>query len=146
MDYSRILRRLHQLPVIFAWRIAISFAFKSFHRDIVACDVTSTESKYRDCFAADVKSVLDDLALTSPEVLQRAQQYIRYIARAEIDNRFEYFSGPRLLLLHVDYEHGDVDTLESIRRDIMEAVTLAHLRSKRESVQQRTRTLKSDSD
>jgi hypothetical protein len=146
MYKNKILQRLHELPVLCAWRLAILIAPKSYHSNIVVCDVTSTQSKYRDCFAADVKSALDDLALTSPEVLRRTQQYIRYIARAEITNRFDYFVRPRLLLLHVDYEHGDVDTLESIRRDIMEAVTLAHLRSERESVQQRTRTLKSDSD
>jgi hypothetical protein len=137
MDYSKILRRLHQLPVIFLWRIAIFFALKTFHRNIVVCDVTSTESEYRDCFAADVRSVLDDVALTSPELLQRTQQHIYYIARAEITNRFEYFSRPRLLLLYVDYEHGDGDLRNSIKRDIVEAATLAHLRCERESDERR---------
>jgi len=71
--------------------------------------------------------MLDDLALTSPEQLQRIQRHVRYIARAEIDNRFEYFASSKLLLLHVDYEHGDVDTRNSIKRDIVEAATSAHV-------------------
>jgi len=94
----------------------------------VICDVTSTESRYRDCFAADVKSALDDLAVISPEVLRRVQQYIGYIARAEIVNQFDYFVRPRLLLLGVDYEHRDSDLRTSIKRDIAEAARLAHLR------------------
>ena len=128
MYKNKILRRLHELPVIFAWRLAIFFAVKSFHRNIVICDVTSTESRYRDCFAADVKSALDDLAVISPEVLRRAQQYIGYIARADIVNQFDYFVRPRLLLLYVDYEHRDSDLRTSIKRDIAEAARLAHLR------------------
>jgi hypothetical protein len=128
MYKSKILRRLHELPVIWAWRLAIFLAPKSYHSNIVVCDVTSTQSKYRDCFAADVKSALDDLAVTSPEVLRRAQQYIGYIARAEIVNQFDYFVRPRLLLLGVDYEHRDSDLRTSIRRDIAEAARLAHLR------------------
>ena len=77
--------------------------------------------------------MLHDLALTSPEQLQRIQRHIRYIARAEIDNRFEYFASSRLLLLHVDYEHRDVDTRNSVKRNIVEAATSAHLQSERES-------------
>ena len=123
-----LLRRLHQLPVILAWRLAILLARKTDHLNIVICDVTSTESKYRDRVAADVKSILDDLALTSPELLQRIQQHVRYIARAEISNRFEYCVRPRLLLLYVDYEHRDSDLRTSIKRDIAEAARLAHLR------------------
>jgi hypothetical protein len=94
----------------------------------VICDVTSTQSKYRDCFAVDVKSALDDLAVTSPEVLRRAQQYIGYIARADIVNQFDYFVRPRLLLLGVDYEQRDSDRRTSIKCDIAEAARLAHLR------------------
>ena len=132
MYNSKILRRLQQLPVILAWRLAIFFAVKSFHRNIVICDVTSTESRYRDCFAADVKFVLDDLALTCPHVLQRMLQHIHYIARADVSTRYEYFSSPRLLLLYVDYQHGDVDVRSSLKRDILEVATLAHLRSERD--------------
>ena len=62
--------------------------------NIVICDVTSTQSQYRDRFAADVKSILDDLALTFPELLQRIQKHVRYIARTEISNRFDYFVRP----------------------------------------------------
>ena len=131
MHNSKVLRRLRQLPVICAWRTGILLASKSLYWDIVVCDVTSTQSKYRDRFTADVKSVLDHLALTSPELLHRAQQYVRYIARAEIGNRFEYFSRPRLLLLCVDYQQSNVNAQESIRRDVMDAVTLAHVRSER---------------
>src|SRR5439155_21186378 len=85
------------------------------------------QSKHRNCFASDVKSVLHDLALTSPELLQRSQQYCRYIALAQINNRFEYFSSSGLLLLRVDYESGDTNRRDSIKRDIVEAATLAHL-------------------
>lgn len=130
---DKVLRRLHELPVLCAWRLAIWLAPKSYHSNIVICDVTSTQSKYRDCFAADVKSALDDLAVTSPEVLRRTQQYIRYIARAGITNRFDYFVRPRLLLLGVDYENVDGDLRTSIKRDIVEAASLAHLRFQRES-------------
>ena len=132
MYKNKILRRLHELPVLCAWRLAIFFAPKSYYSNIVVYDVTSTQSKYRDCFAADVKSALDDLAVTSPEVLRRAQQYIGYIARAEIVNRFDYFVRPRLLLLGVDYEHRDSDLRTSMKRDIAEAVTRAHLQSEEE--------------
>ena len=125
MHKSKILGRLRQLPVICAWRTGIFFASKSLHWDIVVCDVSSTQSKHRHRFATDV--MLDDLALTSPEQLQRIQRHVRYIARAEIDNRFEYFASSKLLLLHVDYEHGDVDTRNSIKRDIVEAATSAHV-------------------
>ena len=128
MYKNKILRRLHERPVLCAWRLAIFIAVKTFHRNIVICDVTSTESRYRDCFAADVKSALDDLAVTSPEVLRRAQQYIGYIARPDIVNQFDYFVRPRLLLLGVDYEHRDSDLRTSIKRDIAEAARLAHLR------------------
>jgi hypothetical protein len=93
--------------------------------NIVICDVTSTQSQYRDRFAADVKSILDDLALTFPELLQRIQQHVRYIARAEISNRFDYFVRPRLLPLHVDYRHDRSDLRTAIKRDIVEAATLA---------------------
>jgi ABC-type uncharacterized transport system YnjBCD ATPase subunit len=127
MSRNKILRRLHQLPAVFLWRIAIFFASKSLHWNIVVCDATGTQSKHRDRFAADVRSALDDLAVTSPELLQRTQQYVHYIARAQISNRFEYFSISRLLLLDVDYESGDVDQRSSIRRDIVEAARLIHL-------------------
>ena len=127
MPNITVLRHLRQLPVIFAWRIGILFASKTLHWNIVVCDVTSTQSKHGDCFARDVGSVLDDFAMTSPQLLQRAQQYVHYIARAEINSRFEYFSSSRLLLLRVDYESGDVNLRNSIRRDIVEATTLAHL-------------------
>jgi hypothetical protein len=130
--FGNLLRRLHQLPVVLAWKFLILLARKSYHLNIVICDVTSTESRYRDCFADDVKSALDDLAVTSPEVLRRAQHYIGYIARADISNRYEYFSSPRLLLLYVDYQHGDVDVRGSLKRDILEVATLAHLRSERD--------------
>jgi hypothetical protein len=130
---DKVLRRLHELPVLCAWRLAIWLAPKSYHSNIVICDVTSTQSKYRDCFAADVKSALDDLAVASPEVLRRIQQYIRYIARAEITNRFDYFVRPRLLLLGLEYEDGNGDPGISIKRDIIEAASLAHLRFQRES-------------
>jgi hypothetical protein len=133
MYKNKILRRLHELPVLCAWRLAIFLAPKSYHSNIVVCDVTSTQSKYRDCFAADVKAALDDLAVTSPEVLRRAQHYIRYIARAEIINEFDYFIRPRLLLLGVEYEHGDSDLRTSIKRDIAEAARLAHVRFQREA-------------
>jgi hypothetical protein len=93
--------------------------------NIVICDVTSTQSQYRDRFAADVKSILDDLALTSAELLQRTQQPVRYIARTEISNRFDYFVRPRLLPLHVDYRHDRGDLRTAIKRDIIEAGTLA---------------------
>jgi hypothetical protein len=126
---TKVLRGLHQLPVILAWRIAIFIAAKSSHRKIVVCDVTSTESKYRDRFAVDVKSILDDLALTSPELLQRLQKHVRYIARAGIINRFDYFVRPRLLLLHVDYENERSDLRSLIKRDLVEAATLADQRS-----------------
>src|SRR5438876_1961232 len=79
-------------------------------------------------YAADVKAILDDLAHTSPELLQRIQQHVRYIARAEISNRFEYCVRPRLLLLDVDYRHERGDLRTSIKRDIAEAARLAHLR------------------
>jgi hypothetical protein len=98
----------------------------------VVCDVTSTQSKYRDCFAADVKSALDDPAVTSPEVCDEHNSDIHYIARAEIVNRFDYFVRPRLLLLGVDYEHRDSDLRTSMKRDIAEAVTRAHLQSEEE--------------
>jgi hypothetical protein len=127
MSKTKILRRLLQLPVIFAWRIGIFFASKSLHWNIVVCDMTSTQSKYGTRFATDVGSVLDDLAVTSPQLLEQTQQYVHYIARVQINNRFEYFSSPRLLLLCVDYENGDVNQRASIRRDIVEAATLAHL-------------------
>ena len=133
MHKSKMLHRLRQLPVICAWRTGIFFASKSLYRNIVVCDVTSTQSKHRDRFATDVKSVLEDLALTSPEQLQRIQRHIRYIARAEIDNRFEYFASSRLLLLHVDYDRRDVDTRNSIKGDIVEAATSAQVQSERES-------------
>src|SRR5438094_8687707 len=100
------------------------FAVKRFHRNIVICDVTSTESRYRDCFPADVKFVLDDLALTCPHVLQRMLQHIQYIARADVSTRYEYFSSPTLLLRHVDYQHGDVDVRSSLILVILEVATL----------------------
>jgi hypothetical protein len=123
----KLVRRLWQLPTIFAWRMAILFASKSSHWNFVVCDITGTESRYRRRFAADVRSVLDELAVTSPQLLERAQRYVHYIARAQINNRFEYFSSSRLLLLRVDYENGDIDQRNSIRRDIVEAATLVHL-------------------
>jgi len=128
MYKNKILRRLHELPVVLAWKFLILLARKSYHLNIVICDVTSTQSKFCDRFAADVKAILDDLAHTSPELLQRIQQHVRYIARAEISNRFEYCVRPRLLLLYVDYEHRDSDLRTSIKRDIAEAARLAHLR------------------
>jgi len=103
-----MLRRLWQLPTTFAWRVAILFASKSSHWNIVVCDVTSTQS-YRRRFTADVRAVLDELATMSPKALQHAQQHVRYIARAQIHSRFEYFSSSKLLLLRVDYESGDVN-------------------------------------
>jgi hypothetical protein len=124
MYAGKILRHVRQLPVILGWRIAIFIACKSSHLNIVVCDVTCTQSKHRDRFVTDVKWVLDDLAVRSPELLQRMQQRIRYIARAEITNRFEYFSSPRLLLVCVDYEHADGDLRNLIKGDIVEA---AHL-------------------
>jgi hypothetical protein len=127
MSNNKILRRLRQLPVIFAWRMAILFASRSSHWNIVVCDITSTQSRYRRRFAADVRSVLDDLAVTSPRLLEQTQQYVHNIARAQINNRVEYFSSSRLLLLSVAYENGDVNQRSSIRRDIVEAATLAHL-------------------
>jgi hypothetical protein len=133
MRNSNLLRRLQQLPVILAWKFAILFARKTYHLNIVICDVTSTESKCRDRLAADVKSILDDLALTSPELLQRIQQHVRYIARAQIPNRFDYFAHPRLLLLHVDYPHRRGDLRTSIKRDIIEGATLADQRFQRGS-------------
>ena len=98
----------------------------------MVCDVTSTQSKYRHCFAPDVKSALDDLAVTSPEVCDEHNSDIHYIARAEIVNRFDYFVRPKLLLLGVDYEHRDSDVRTPMKRDIAEAVTRAHLRSEEE--------------
>jgi hypothetical protein len=125
---GNISRQLHQLPVTIAWRIAIVFARKSLHRNITICDVTSTESRYRGRFDADVTSVLDELALTSPEQLQGIQKHIRYIARAEIRNGFEYFARARLLLLNVDYRRDRSDLRTSIKRYIAEAAILADQR------------------
>jgi hypothetical protein len=120
MRNSNLLRRLQQLPVILAWKFAILFARKTYRLNIVICDVTSAESKCRDRLAADVKSILDDLALTSSELLQRIQQNVRYIARAEISNRFDYLAHPKFLLLHVGYPHQRGDLRTSIKRDIIE--------------------------
>ena len=131
--FGNLLRWLHQLPVVLAWKFLILLARKSYHLNIVICDVTSTQSKFCDRFAADVKTILDDLAHTSPELLQRIQQHVRYIARAEISNRFEYCVRPRLLLLDVDYRHERGDLRTSIKRDIVEAATLADQRSQRGS-------------
>ena len=131
--FGNLLRWLHQLPVVLAWKFLILLARKSYHLNIVICDVTGTQSKFCDRFAADVKAILDDLAHTSPELLQRIQQHVRYIARAEISNRFEYCVRPRLLLLDVDYRHERGDLRTSIKRDIVEAATLADQRSQRGS-------------
>lgn len=103
-------------------------ARKTYHLNIIICDVTSTESKYRDRLAADVMSILEDLVLTSPELLHRLQQQVHYIARTEVSNRFDYFVRPRLLLLNVDYRHERGDLQPSIKRDIVEAATLADQR------------------
>ena len=133
MRNSSLLRCLHQLPVVLLWKLAILFARKTHYLNIVICDVTPTESKYSERLAADVTSILDDLALTSPGLLQRIQQHVRYIARAEISNRFEYFVSPRLLLLYVDYRHESGDLRTSIKRDLVEAATLADQRFQRVS-------------
>src|SRR6266536_463533 len=131
--FGNLLRRLHQLPVVLAWKFLILLARKSYHLNIVICDVTSTQSKFCDRFAADVKAILDDLALTSPVLLQRIQQHVRYIARAEISNRFDYFERSSLLLLDVDSRHERGDLRTSIKRDIVEAATLADQRFQRGS-------------
>ena len=133
MRNSNLLRRLHRLPVILGWKLAILLARKTYHLNIVICDVTSTQSKYRDRLAADIRSILDDLTLTSPELLLRIQQHVRYIARAEISNRFDYFVSPRLLLLDVDYRNERGDLRTSIKRDLVEAATLADQRFQRGS-------------
>jgi hypothetical protein len=133
MRNGNLLRRVQQLSVILTWKLAILFARKTYHLNIVICDVTTTESRYSERLAADVKSILDDLALTSPEVLQRIQQHVRCIARAEISNRFEYFVHPKLLLLYVDYRHERGDLRASIRCDIVEAATLADQRFQQRS-------------
>lgn len=126
MQSNSILYRVWQLPVILAWRFAIFLAAKTYRHGFVICDITSTESKYRDSFAADVQTVLDQLAVESPKVLQELRYYVRYVARAQIQNRFDYYSGTKLLLLNIDYETGAARLHARIKRDVLEFLDLAN--------------------
>ena len=48
---------------------------------------------------------------------------VRYIARAAISIRFDYFVRLRLLPLHVNYGHDRSDLRTAIKRDIVEGAT-----------------------
>jgi hypothetical protein len=96
----------------------------------VVCDVSSNQSTYGEKFTADVERALDKIAGSSPKLFRRIQRLIRYIARAGIQNDFEYFESAKLLLLRVDYEHGGLMRRELIGLEIVQAATLAYLRER----------------
>lgn len=114
---DRILRRIKQVPSLIGWRVAISLAKKTFHKGILICDITSSQSTHAPTFVKDVTAALDQLALSFPDAFRISHNAIRGIARAEINNNFEYFSGPKLLLLRIDYQKiGLTQTSEIVDR------------------------------
>lgn len=86
------------------WRLAIFLAQKTFHGGVLICDVTSSQSINGRTFVRDVITAFDQLELSSPGVFRTLHNAVQRVARADINNDFEYYCEPGLLLMRIDYQ------------------------------------------
>jgi hypothetical protein len=131
---SRTVRHIRQAPVLLIFRFLIRMAPKTVHRGIVICDVSGDQSVYGEKFAADVITALDRLSEKTPKLFSRVQHFVKWIARAGIDNQFDYYARRKLVLLHIDYRQNGLMRRDAIMTYVVQVATLAYLRTRDPSV------------
>jgi hypothetical protein len=131
---SHTVRQIRQAPVLLIFQFLVRMAPKTVHRGIVICDVSGDQSIYGERFATDVTTALDRLSEKTPKLFCRVQHFVKWIARAGIDNQFDYYAGRKLLLLHIDYRQQGLMRREAIMTYMVQVATLAYLRTRDPSV------------